>query len=273
MTSLVVWVAVDQRGPASVYVATDSRITWQLGNRVPSHRWDAGRKTFAARDAPEVFAYVGDVLIPSLTLPTIAALVDRLPAEPSVDAAQARFRTLCRRAWEDVPKPELREVSLVHAVRSGEGVGAQFAVQILHRAAGGQDWVVDSLDLPSVSSKIEFLGSGRRTLGTSHARWVAPAKLKGDARSSTSRAVFSAFCDALEDGADAGTGGPPQLVGLYRRGAGREFGVTWRAHAYIAGTAVDDLVLPQMEWRNRLFERVDAGGIRLPDAQRHSPRP
>jgi hypothetical protein len=47
MTTLISWVGVDNRGAASLYFASDSRISWP-GAEI----WDHGRKLFACRRYP-----------------------------------------------------------------------------------------------------------------------------------------------------------------------------------------------------------------------------
>ncbi len=71
MTSLISWVAIDSRGPASFYVASDSRISWAR-----DAHWDMGRKLFTCRHSPDLFGYCGDVLFPSLLLSQVSQLLD-----------------------------------------------------------------------------------------------------------------------------------------------------------------------------------------------------
>jgi hypothetical protein len=59
MTTIVTWAAVDTHGVSSIYIASDSRISWGA-----TTVWDSGRKTFASQDCPFVFGYWGDVLFP-----------------------------------------------------------------------------------------------------------------------------------------------------------------------------------------------------------------
>ncbi len=70
MTSLVAWIAVDSRSPASIYLVSDSRISWG------SQTWDYGRKLFASRNYPEILGYYGDVLFPSQVLGRLIDLID-----------------------------------------------------------------------------------------------------------------------------------------------------------------------------------------------------
>lgn len=76
MTAFAAWVGVDQRGPASLYLASDRRISW---SGQPFRTWDSGRKVFACSTHPDVFGYVGDVLFPSLVLGQVATLIDSGP--------------------------------------------------------------------------------------------------------------------------------------------------------------------------------------------------
>jgi hypothetical protein len=71
MTTLVTWVGVDSRGPASLYLASDSRFTWQ-----PGASWDFGCKLFTARRHPEILGYCGDVLFSSHALGQAVQLID-----------------------------------------------------------------------------------------------------------------------------------------------------------------------------------------------------
>jgi hypothetical protein len=73
MTSLVSWIGVDSLAPASIYLASDSRISW--GNRLT---WDYSRKLFASRNHPEILGYFGDVLFPSQVLGQLIDLVSLL---------------------------------------------------------------------------------------------------------------------------------------------------------------------------------------------------
>ena len=155
LTSLVVWVAVDQRGPASVYIATDSRISWPAGP-TGATQWDGARKTYSTTKLAHIMGYVGDVLFPALTLPTVAAQLDACLHDESVEVAQERVLELVTAAWRDVPASERLESRLVHCTRVGAGMKARFGVQILHLPAGTTEWTATALELPPVSSKIDF---------------------------------------------------------------------------------------------------------------------
>jgi hypothetical protein len=100
---------------------------------------------------------------------------------------------------------------------------------------------------------------------------AALAASHGTRSEGTSRAVFSAFAEALDKGIDVNSGGAPQPVGLYRVGPGRTFGIVDHGRRFLHGLPVIGRVAKHgLEWRNELFERCDGTtGKRLIDAQRH----
>ncbi len=277
MTSLAAWVAVDQRGPSSVYIATDSRISWRDQRGHVIRRMDNSRKTSASDHSPQIFGFVGDVIFPALQLDTVSGLLERAASALSLEDSFERFQGLVDLAWRDVPHEERRDSWLVHFVRSGEGMESVFGLQVLHQATGTSVWESHIYDMPERSAVLDLLGSGSRHIHRTYGRWlsesIATAGQQVDQRGHTSRAVFSAFCEAVGEGGDPATGGAPQLVGLYRKGNGLRFGVHWRGAPFVAGVRTDGLILHGLEWRNSYFERVDDQGNLLPSAQRHARSP
>jgi hypothetical protein len=126
----------------------------------------------------------------------------------------------------------------------------------------------DILKLPEASALVEGVGSGAESVKEWYRRWE-----KSDV-SGTSRSVFSAFCDSLESGEDKLSGGAPQLVGIYRRGSARVFGIVLNGQRYVAGLAVNDAGrFRAIEWRNVLFERCDPDSTKLLLGAQPQPRP
>ena len=274
MTILVSWIAYDQRGPSSAYIATDSRISWD-GARV----WDGARKCFASRQYPDLFGYVGEVLLPSLVL---GQFVDALDSGFAVgcqaglpERRRALFESL-KRSVESYPvRPPLTDFSVFHLGRVGVGMDSTFeAMTVHHRGRTLQCGMQTSLDCPAVlelgspgareANIPTVAGSGEQSFEQQLAGWS-----ESDHRH-TSRAVFSALCASITAGATPTVGGVPQLVGLYRIGSGRVLGVVTESGASVLGYSVygrdlDDSV----EFRSHLFERVDANGQLLAGAKRH----
>ncbi len=260
MTSLVMWLGVDSRGPASLYLASDSRISW---NRTMT--WDYGRKLFASKQFPDVMGYCGVALFPSQVLSQIMDLIDGGLLFEAGDDPGARLDKVSRliaTSFEGYPENS-SEFTIVHGTREGLGMDSAFHVFLLSRESGG--WTRERLDLPTQSAAIRFLGSGREPLRRWDTIWSRTKE------AGTSRMVFGAFCDALLSAEDPYTGGVPQLVGLYRKGPASDFGVLFKGQRHLLGLpAIESDLLSAVEWRNALFERCDwRTGQRLPGAQRH----
>lgn len=265
MTTLVAWLGVDSRGPSSLYFAADSRFTWQ-----PGVVWDFGRKLFASRVGPDMLGYCGDVLFASQSLGQALEMVEsRLLAGAEASPAQ-RFDAIylfLQRAFERFPVTARHAFTALYATRSNDGMACQFfAGSIAWNIRDG--WSSRTLSLPTTSGLIEAYGSGKSSVELENHRWS-----KSDV-GGTSRAVFSAFCDHLSIGGDPGTGGAPQLVGLYRSGAAITFGTVFKNERWLSGARVPESASnPAVEWRDELFQRCDERTLLpLATAQRQ-PRP
>lgn len=264
MTSIVAWVAVDARAPSSLYVASDSRITW--GG--PTQRWDQGRKVFACLTEAHLFAYVGDVLFPALALPAIADRIDRGLLVDDGRGSGSNVREAVRLLHSDYPAKCREDFGIVHGYRSGEGMECRFHLAITKYNAVADSWQAVDLPMPEKSSILHVDGSGSQAVRDSALLWQqSPSR-------DTSRAMFGAFHEAVSTGADPLSGGAPQVGGLYRIGSGRIFGLVLDDKRYLSGARLvgrEDVT--GIEWRNNLFERVDGKKRkRLPGAQKHHPR-
>jgi hypothetical protein len=263
MTSLVSWVGIDQRLPSSIYIASDSRISWQ-----DKSAWDYGRKTFACSRSPDVFGYCGDVLFPSQALGQLVSLIDDgliLSNEMDYETRMEAVFKYLGTSLEQYPIAWRQIFSIIYGTRSSSGMSSKFHAVKFH---WDKNWSRDELMIPNRSDLLIALGSGASAVAAAFDEWN-----RGDA-SGTSRAVFSAFCDALSTGNDPSSGGPPQLVGLYREYAGMTFGVISGAGAYYNGSAVAASGdLSKVEWRNALFERCDGATLKRLEGAQPQPRP
>jgi len=263
MTSFLAWVGVDQRGPASLYFAADSRISWDA-----TSSWDRGRKVFASSRLPLLFGYVGDVLFPSIVLGQVITLADAaLILSPTSTAPEAfeAVASIVKQSFESVPPAQRRAFTIVIGLREGMLMQSSFYVFALswNATAGWSDRVVQ---FPMHSAPLTILGSGETIVSQWHGYWDSSSQ------GGTSRAIFSAFCDALRAKSDPRTGGAPQLVGMYRRDEAKTFGVIYQETPYVHGVPIvqaPSSTPENIEWRNELFERCDVTGQRLEDAQVH----
>lgn len=264
VTSLAIFVGVDSRGPASLYFATDSRISMAGGY------WDHGQKAFASTVHPDIFAFCGDAFLPAVLIPQAMTLIDAGCVPGRLSAFDDRFQALTQAfviASRTYPSHQ-HDMVIMHGGRDGSGMSGTFRLGMLSRAAGATRWSRKTVAvLPTHSQIIEVQGSGQREVRRRMSLWDSSAS------SGTSRAAFSAFAEAVTSGADSKTGGPPQLVGLFRKDPAIQFGILLNGKRYIAGLpahAPDD---GRLHWRNERFERASGKTKkRLPEAKRHQPR-
>ena len=259
MTSIACWPGVDSRGQTSLYMAADSRITWPDGRYL-----DDQQKTFVSATTPDTFAFCGSVLVPQQILREIE--VNGLSTALSAHQRHQELVLRLRAAVTAQPAIQVQPFSVLHGSRDGWNMGATFSLWRI-------DWalptgLVDIAEtLPARSVLAISVGSGRGAISHHQQRWMS-----SDA-GGTSRAVFSAFCDAVEKGTDPMSGGAPQLVALVRSRPAEHIGIIIKATGYVRGTAAvlgRTAQIPEV-WRNHLFERCDPVTMHvLTDAQRHA---
>lgn len=265
MTTLISWIGVDPRGPSSIYLASDSRISW--GN---SSHWDNGRKLFASRKRPEIFGYCGDVLFPTQVLGQLIEQIDQsilfTRGEPFDERAQI-VRAALERALFAAPRDQRRVFQVIYASRESEGMNSRFRVCRIDWNQS-RNWNMADLELPNHSGLITGIGTG----AAANANWYYQWQRSAVAR--TSRSVFGAFCDSLCSGEDPLSGGPPQLVGVYRAGSAKSFGIISDGKRYLNGQVVSPSgAFEHIEWRNELFERCDGNTMELLSGAQPQPKP
>lgn len=262
MTSLLCWAGVDSRGVASIYIASDSRISWGYTEQV----FDQGHKAFACNQAPFIFGYWGDVLFPALVLPVIQEKVDRgfLAARPGTRAHDSIVHAI-RTLWDGYPEHQKRDFGILIGSRSGSGMTARFLLTKLNYQGSSKVWSRLSVPMPLASAVLRYEGSGSDAVRKQHQIWDL-SSAKG-----TSRAAFSGFCDSLNAAEDTKSGGPPQLVGIHRKGNAQSFGLIYNNRRFFGGARVfKNENSNSVAWFNGLFERVRPGGTsRIRGAQRH----
>lgn len=231
---------------SSLYIAADSRITWG-----PTEQWDHGAKTFASPTTPDVLGYCGDALVPALVLPQFIACLGAGLIGDRWRHRRRALKLLVERTIPTVPRTQRRKFEVVYCAREGSGMRASFCIGLLtYRPGAGVAW--REKPPPSRSRIIHLGGSGGEYVERQREAWNA-----SETQGRTSRAEYAAFVDALLEGEDPDSGGPPQLVGLYRIGNGRHFGTSYKGKQFVQGAEVTPQIDGAIEWRNELFERVD----------------
>lgn len=265
MTTLISWVGVDSRGTTSIYIASDSRISWG-----DADKWDYGRKIFCSKNSPDIFGYCGDVLFPTQVLGQLIEQIDQSIIFSSGESFLERYgivQEALQTALTSTPVNQRRSFQVVYVSRENEGMKSIFhACNISWSRQNG--WVATELNIPNSSNLIVVAGTGSTSMQDWYERWQR-SDIVG-----TSRSIFTAFCDSLHSGDDPLSGGAPQLVGIYRAGASRSFGIIKKGKRYLNGQELNLTgMFESIEWRNELFERCDGVSMsRLPEAQRQ-PKP
>ena len=131
MTSLVAWVGLDSRGPASIYIATDSRLSKGKAN------WDCGRNVFACDRSASIFGYCGAVLFPSQFLGQLTQAIDSGMLFSESTRPQEKLDVIANKLSTEAERfPEQAEFTIVYATRVGEGLGATFFVARIPEVIG-----------------------------------------------------------------------------------------------------------------------------------------
>lgn len=207
-----------------------------------------------------------------MILSRITDLIDRELLQPlSHGSAFERAQELAEMTRREVDAhsfPIGGDFSLFYAARSGLGMppNTAFHIHVVHCQAASRTVQLYRIDMPLASSVLLTHGTGKVAVDDWTDRW------KRSDQGGTSRPVFSGFCDALREGSDRRSGGEPQLVGLYRQGHARLFGVVTSRGASIQGrleTATPPS-LARIEWRDELFQRVCPDGSLVKSAQVHA---
>ncbi|MCD9536036.1 hypothetical protein [Photobacterium carnosum] len=265
MTSLIAWVGVDARAPASVYLASDSRLSWSK-----SSNWDTGRKLFSSKNRAEILGYCGDVLFPSQKLGQIIEQIDNdllISADMSIEEKQNQVFESIKASFGDLPRTQKRKFDIAYCTRVGELMSSKFGF-CRYSWSPKSGWSHKFVDIPETSQLIDVLGSGTESVNRWYEKWKR-SDVKG-----TSRSVFSAFCDSISSCEDPFSGGAPQLVGIYRKGSSKTFGIVFNGSRFLLGDRVNNnLNLNNIEWRNELFERCDGEQLNLLEGAQPQPRP
>lgn len=265
MTLLVSWVGIDTHGPSSIYIASDSRISWR-----PSVNFDLGRKVFAFSKWPDILGYCGDVIFPSIALNQIIELGDAgLLFAPNYSCKQ-KFQAIVNKLNDlFAAYPSMHSglannsLSIIHASRDTTDNKKFFCHKISWSAKHG--WRGEEFQLPNTSQILFVLGSGASEFSQNY------MKYQNGPNKDTSRNVFHCFCDTLTHIVDSYVGGAPQIVGIYRKPTtpALNFGVIYNGNRYFLGAQIDNLhSFNKVVWRNERFEVCDGLTMKiLPTAQ------
>lgn len=266
MTLIVSWIGLDSRGPASLYLISDSRISWI--DRSTVHKWDHGKKVYAFKNSPDIIGYCGDTLFTTQAISHIVNLADAGILFSNTHTADRRFARIKFKIKELLtPYPEIcmrDSFSIVYGTR----VTSHDFICFELTWSKSDGWKENKRSFADFSDKLMVLGSGAKEFEQKYIEYQKSEIQR------TSRAIFQCFCDSLENIADPQCGGAPQLAGLYRIKNGIDFGVILKGKRYVSGVCVDNLSnFNPLEWRNELFERFDGEQKKIKAGAQLQPNP
>jgi len=254
MTLIISWVGIDTHGASSIYLASDSRISW--GDLA---KFDLGRKVFAFSKWPDILGYCGDVLFPSIALNQIVELADAGLLFGTSYSCKQKFQAIVNklndlfRAYPQMHSGLAENsLSIIHASREPSNGKGLFCHKISWSVKHG--WHGDEVAFPETSRVLFALGTGAREFNQNY------GKYENGPNKGTSRNVFHCFCDTLLHTNDRYVGGAPQIVGIYRKpdSPAITFGVIYKNARYFLGAKIDNLhSFDKVDWRNENFELCD----------------
>jgi hypothetical protein len=251
MTTLISWVtykAGQVSIPNSIYIVSDSRISW---GRHEAH-WDGGRKVFTCRIEAHMFGYCGDVVFPSLVLAQIVSAIDNgvlFRSNASAEEKHEGVYTSLRKSFQRRRDTPDRDFWILHALRMGENATRKFSVRQISYDCKQKEWQSTPLAIPTQTGIIAMLGSGKASVKKYVDRWIASDV---GARSS---AFFSGFCDALFSAEDKHSGGMPQIGALNPGSHAQIIGFRNGDAHYLHGLELIPVkTLHRIKWCDRHFQ-------------------
>ncbi|MCB1594469.1 MAG: hypothetical protein KDI76_06100 [Xanthomonadales bacterium] len=266
MTLLVAWTGIDSRSPASVYIATDSRVSW--GDQ---DFFDHSNKTFALRQFPAILGYCGDSLASQMLISQAMAVIEAMPdyAGKNLENLVDLFIRLIVRNYTQYPvKFSTGNFTVVMCGKATIESAGDF--ECFRIDSTFKDTTKSKLLLPNKSGPIVVAGSGRIDFEEQykiHQSSENPNK-------STSRDVFHAFYQSINKGGNPTVGPAPQIVSVIRKpnSGGAHCGVVVKDQRYISGQLVDKDIVPEgLQWFNDNFEITNPHTKRREDGAQVQP--
>lgn len=235
MTTIVAWVSFQNGKASALTFASDSRLSWDPGKSF----WDFGRKIFWCKNSADVFGFAGDMITQSTILSQVCELFDySLLAKPELHAEERHkyFVRLMRSAVEALNDVFIEGIETLHGMREDQEGGHAFRLWRTKFNPKTLDWADNEMKFSSSGSKSnrndpgQFFSSGS---GAQKHRnhWETRTREAGD----TSRAIFRALVDVIEQGDDKQTGGMPQVVSLGSNGFPKPVGVSVSRNRSVCG--------------------------------------
>ncbi len=230
MTTTIAWISYQNGTPSALTFASDSRLTWKGS----AQTWDYGRKIYWCKNSPDIFGFAGDVVSQSSVVSQVCEIFDHSASQLAQGTPEERhqaFVTYLQSATAAFPGAMSNGLHVLHGLRHGESEGCHFRIWRTIKEAETHSWSDQELEFRIDGKKNlrddpgQFFSAGS---GASKHRtcWERRIQEAGN----TSRSVFRALWDVIENAEDPMTGGLPQIASLAPTG--------FPATAWNAGTEI-----------------------------------
>ncbi|MDY0902001.1 hypothetical protein [Pantoea agglomerans] len=257
MTTLISWITYDQRGPASLYIASDSRFSWdKFAN------WDSGRKIYFSSKYPDILGFCGEVMFCSQIMSQITSYIDACDVFENTQSSDLRFELvyeLVKRSFGDYPiNFALDSFQILYSTRENKRSFQIYLIEWMKKKPTDKMWNKRKLSLPAKTGLIEALGSG----GEIYRKHYIGQYLTSDI-GKLSRSYYSALSSHIDSGRDPLTGGPIQIAGLFNTGSAIAHGVIKKDERYVYGMKVDPHEkINNIRWVNDQFENCNGNDVK-----------
>ncbi len=260
MTTLISWITYDQNKQASIYVASDSRLSW-----TKEETWDSGRKVYCSDKYPDIVGYCGDVLFCSQVISQVMTYIDSCDVFQGLGCPYQRFQLICNlieRSFGEYPKKYALDIfKIIYVTRIKKYRFAAFLIS-WNKING---WNFEELTIPEDTGIVLVAGSGAKEYSDRYIQEYSISDIGG-----YSRSFYTCLHHHVTSGNDPLTGGPIQLAGVFNVKPAKHHGVVMRGKRYVYGMEVDETEkINSVRWVNENFENCDGNALaRFGTAQR-----
>lgn len=255
MTTLICWVTYDQNKPASIYLASDSRLSWS-----EKTFWNNGRKIFYSKKYPDILGYCGDVVFCSQVISQVISYIDECDVFKGVFDSEIKIEIIKKTIFEALSQyPISNSIGLFEIIYITREEKYQFKIYSL-KWDKNNGWDTSSIFLPEIDLKevtrarlLCAIGTGGIKYELYYNKFYKDSDIGG-----YSRSYFMCLDSFLETNIDSYSGGTIQIAALYTKNEAMPHGLIKNNEKHLYGLKVDRVNFNnEIRWVNECFENCD----------------
>jgi hypothetical protein len=264
LTTVVVYLSMDYKGPSGITLMSDSRVTWTVGSKSVA-RYDHSQKLFFLRESPSVFGYCGDSLFSLAALSQITTALDlsyEYIRSSSIQHKVQLVEGMLRNAAAKYPFP--LEASATQVIQITRIEQTFYMCEFIYNAnTKGFEGSSVELKANEESRLLGVWGSG-----TQFFKEVSRYMVKHNGQ--FARVYYRSLVLQLECEYDEKSGGPPQMIALGRDKTATPVGIRHKDETFLVGLRYSaGETLQGTEFRNEYYEFVGENGVLCSNSQQH----